>query len=58
MEDIIKELLPYAKGFAVVYLAGSVITSILGFAFIIYVFRSIIKNHKKFDKNFNKRWKI
>lgn len=48
MEDIIKELLPYAKGFAGIYLVGSVITSILGLAFIIYVFSSIIKSHKKF----------
>ncbi|WP_337814450.1 hypothetical protein [Intestinibacter sp.] len=58
MENIIQELLPYAKGFAGFYLIGNVIAGIFGFGFIIYVFRTIIKSHKEFDKEFKNRWRL
>lgn len=52
MNEIVQELLPYAKGFAGFYLIGNIIASILTIGVFIYVFRSIIKSHKKFN-----RWK-
>lgn len=58
MENIIPELLSYAKGFAGVYLIGNVLAGIFGLGFIIYVFRTIIKSHKEFDKEFKSRWRL
>lgn len=46
MENIIQELLPYAKGFAGVYLIGNVVTIILTIGVFICVFRGILKRHR------------
>lgn len=57
MENIIQELLPYAKGFAGLYLIGNTIAAIFGIGFTVYVFRTIIKSHREFNKEFKSRWK-
>ncbi len=57
MENIIQELLPYAKGFAGVYLIGNVVATILTIGVFICVFRYILKRHREFDEEFKRRWK-
>ena len=57
MNELIQELLPYLKGFAGIYLIGYVVTVMLGLAFIIFVFCSIIKSHREFNKEFKSKWK-
>ncbi|WP_304427679.1 hypothetical protein [Romboutsia ilealis] len=48
MQEIVRELLPYAKVYAEFYLIGNIIMGVFVFGFFIYVFGSIIKSHKKF----------
>ena len=55
MENIIGGLLPYVKSFAGLYIALNIIAGIFGFGFIIYIFRSIIKSHREFDREFKNR---
>lgn len=57
MESIIKELLPYVKSFVELYIIWSVIINVLGFGVIIYIFRTIFKRRREFDKQFKNRWK-
>lgn len=57
MESILKEILPYAKSFAGLYLIWNVIIGILSIVFIIWTFKFIIKKHNEFDREFKDRWK-
>lgn len=57
MNEIVQELLPYAKGFAGFYLIGNIIASILTIGVFICVFRYILKRHREFDEKFKCRWK-
>ena len=58
MTELIKELLPYIKTFARLYLILYVIGGTLAIVFTVWIFKTVIREHKEFDKNFNKRWKI
>lgn len=58
MTELIKELLPYIKTFAGLYLILYVIGGILAIVFTVWIFKTVIKEHREFDKKFNKRWKI
>lgn len=58
MTELIKELLPYIKTFAGIYLILYVIGGALAIAFTVWIFKTVIRKHRVFDKNFNKRWKI
>lgn len=58
MTELIKELLPYIKTFAGLYLILYVIGGTLAIVFTVWIFKTVIREHREFDKNFNKRWKI
>lgn len=58
MTELIKELLPYIKTFAGLYLILYVIVGTLAIVFTVWIFKTVIRDHREFDKNFNKRWKI
>lgn len=55
MENIIGGLLPYAKIFAGLYIVWNVIMGIFCIGFVIYLFRSIIKRRREFDREFKNR---
>lgn len=57
MENLIQELLPYAKGFAGIYLIGNVVGTILTIIVFICMFRYILKKNREFDENFKSRWR-
>nr|WP_195365989.1 hypothetical protein [[Eubacterium] tenue] len=57
MTELIKELLPYIKTFAGLYLILYVIGGTLAIVFTVWIFKTVIREHREFDKNFNKRWK-
>ena len=57
MNEVIQELLPYVKGYAGLYLAGNIIETILTIGAFICMLIYIVKRHKKFDKEFKRRWK-
>lgn len=50
MTEILKELLPYVKTFAGVYIALYVIGGILAIAFTVWIFKNVIKKRREFDK--------
>ena len=55
--QFINGLLPYIKSFGIIYIIGYVIVGVLSIAFTIYIFYSIIKSNREFDKEFKSRWK-
>lgn len=57
MEELIQELLPYAKVVAQIYLVGNAIGAIITTMVGIYIFRKLIKVNKEFDKEFKKYMK-
>lgn len=57
MGNIIGELLPYIKSFAGLYIIWNIITGVFCIGFSIYIFKSIIKSRKEFDREFKNRWK-
>lgn len=57
MENMIQELLLYAKGFAGIYLVGNAISAILTIVIAIYISKKIIKSHREFDEEFKKYMK-
>ena len=50
MTEILKELLPYVKTFAEVYIALYVIGGILAIAFTVWIFKTSIRKRRKFEK--------
>lgn len=55
--QFINGLLPYIKGFGIIYIIGYVIVGVLSIAFMVYIFYSIIKSDREFDREFNKQFK-
>lgn len=50
MTEILKELIPYVKTFAGVYIALYVIGGILAIAFTVWIFKTSIRKRRKFEK--------